>query len=135
MLAQDFTSNDWFDIQKPLSDSETGEILKRWKSDKALLGFGYFRSQGGVMQTGLATVLRVTRALLTLDTQGSRLALVLKDAQFMHGNLGFMTPDFRAVYDIDGLSIFLGNHDWVFLFEGSEEIDVSMLTQQFGPLR
>ena len=116
MLAENrFAADDTRLPQKQLTAASARSMLLSWQSDGAKLEFGYFRSGGGVMQTGSAKVLRVASGLLTLDTGGSRLAIVMNDARFEFGNLGHLTPDFRAVYDVEGLSIFLGNHDWVYL--------------------
>jgi hypothetical protein len=135
MFTQSLASDDWHSAQTSLSDGAVRDILHRWHSEEAKLAFGYFRSRpGGVIQTGLATVFRLTPALLTLDTQGSRLAILLQGARFLYGSLGFLTPDNRGVYDIDGLSIFLSNSDWVFLFEDSGQIDVAQLAQRFASL-
>ena len=135
MFTQSFASEDWYSAQTSLSDGDVSDILQHWQSESAKLAFGYFRSRpGGVMQTGLATIFRVTPTLLTLDTQGSRLAILLQGARFLYGNLGFLTPDDRGVYDIDGLSIFLSNSDWVFLFEDTGQIDVAQLAQRFESL-
>jgi hypothetical protein len=135
MFTQSFASEDWYSAQTSLSDGDVSDILRRWHLEGAKLAFGYFRSRpGGVMQTGLATVFRVTPALLTLDTHGSRLAVLLQGARFLYGNLGFLTPDNRGVHDIDGLSIFLSNSDWVFLFEDTGQIDVAQLAQRFERL-
>jgi hypothetical protein len=135
MFAQNFASADWCSAQTALSDGDVSDVLRRWQSEGAKLAFGYLRSRpGGVMQTGLATIFRATPTLLTLDTQGSRLAILLQGARFLYGNLGFLTPDNRGVYDIDGLSMFLSNSDWVFLFEDSGQIDVAQLAQRFESL-
>lgn len=109
-------------------------MLGVWQADAAKLGFGYFRSGAGVMQTGGATLLRVTPQLLTLDTGGSRLVVMLEQAHFRFGNLGFLTPNFREVYDVEGLSIFLGNNDWLCLFPDRKDFDPSLLARQFGLL-
>jgi hypothetical protein len=109
-------------------------MLLGWQSEGARLEFGYFRSGGGVMQTGSAKVLRVAPGLLTLDTGGSRLAVVLHEARFEFGNLGLMTPDFRAVHDIEGLSIILENHDWVCLSPDAGEGDLPSLAQRLTGL-
>lgn len=135
MFTQSLASEDWYSSQTSLSDGDGSNILQRWQSEGAKLAFGYFRSRpGGVMQTGLATVFRVTPALLTLDTQGSRLAILLQGARFLYGNLGFLTPDNRGVQDIDGLSIFLGNSDWVYLFEDTGRFDATQLSRRFDSL-
>ena len=134
MYTLALSSGDWYASQERLDNSDAIERLRCRQLDGKVLAFGYFRSQGGVMQTGVATLLQVTRSLVTLDTQGSRLAFILKDATFLFGNLGFLAPDNRAVYDIDGLSIFLGNNDWVYLFEDSGDVDVSKLGRSFGLL-
>ena len=135
MFTQSLASDDWHSAQTSLSDGDVSDILHRWQSEGAKLAFGYFRSRpGGVIQTGLATVFRLSPALLTLDTQGSRLAILLQGARFRYGNLGFLKPDNRGAYDIDGLSIFLSNSDWVFLFEDSGQIDVAQLAQRFASL-
>ena len=82
------------------------------------------------MQTGTATILRTKPGLLTLDTKGSRFAIGLINAKFEFGNLGLLTPDFRAVHDIEGLSIILGNHDWVCLSSDASDGDLLSLAKQ-----
>ncbi len=57
------------------------------------------------------TMLRVTVGALTIETQGSRRVVMLNQARFNPANLGFMTPEVRAVYDSKGLSIILANND------------------------
>ncbi|HEX6994546.1 MAG TPA: hypothetical protein VF339_10420 [Gammaproteobacteria bacterium] len=109
-------------------------MLEGWRADGAKLGFGYFRSGAGVMQTGTATLLRVSPQLLTLDTGGSRLVVVLDKARFEFGNLGFLTADFRGLRDVRGLSVFLHNNDWLCLFAGPESCDPSLLARAFGVL-
>ena len=109
-------------------------MLQMWHAKRAKLGFGYFRSGGGIMQTGHATLHRATAALLTLDTGGSRLVVLLEKPRFEFGNLGFITPDFRAVYDVEGLSVYLGNSDWLCLFSDRGAFDPSLLAHQFGAL-
>ena len=116
--------------QKLLTASDALSMLLRWQSENIRLEFGYFRSGGGVLQTGTARILRAKSSLLTLDTEGSRLAIGLKKAKFNFGNLGLLTPDFRAVYDVDGLSIVLENLDWVCLSSDASEGDLSSLARQ-----
>src|SRR5262245_11266501 len=119
---------DWSHGSKPIDDSDARAMLRAWHADGAKLGFGYFRSGAGVMQSGSGTLLRVTPQLLTLDTGGSRLVVLLEKAHFQFGNLGFLTPDFRAAYDVEGLSIFLGNNDWLCLFSDRKDFDASLFT-------
>jgi hypothetical protein len=57
---------------------------------------------------------------------------MLAKARFEFGDLGFMTPDFRGTLGVQGLSFFLGNNDWMFLFSGTEDFDPSVLTKQLG---
>ena len=120
--------------QKQLTASSALSMLQKWQSDGMKLEFGYFRSGGGVLQTGTAKVLRAKPGLLTLDTESSRLAVVLHNAKFEFGNLGLLTPDFRAVYDIEGLSIILENHDWICLSSDAGEGDLMSLAKQTNPL-
>ncbi len=63
--------------------------------------------------------------LLTWRSEGARLEF---------GNLGLLTPDFRAVHDVEVLSIILGNHDWVCLSSDVGEGDLSSLAQQLSSL-
>jgi hypothetical protein len=126
--------DDWPISRNAITDTEALSMLHQWHSDGARLGFGYFRSGAGVMQTGSATLLRVGPRLLTLDTGGSHLAVILDKARFEFGNLGFLKPDFRGIYDVEGLSVFLGNNDWLCLFSDVGDLDVSRLTEQFGGL-
>ncbi len=135
MFAMHLSSNYSFELQASLSEGEAHGFLRRWRANATRLGFGYFRSLGGVMQTGSGTLLRVTAGILIIDTQGSRLAAVLKNARYSFGNLGMMTPDFQAIYDIEGLSIALANHDCLYMFEDSGEVDPTLLLRQFERLR
>jgi hypothetical protein len=128
------TADDWSSSRKAITDTDGLSMLQQWHSDGARLGFGYFRSGAGVMQTGSATLLRVGPRLLTLDTGGSHLAVILDKARFEFGNLGFLKPDFRSIYDVEGLSVILGNNDWLCLFSDIGDLDVSRLTEQFGGL-
>ena len=135
-LAADneFAGYDVRRLQKQLTVSGALSMLQSWQSEGAKLEFGYFRSGGGVLQTGTATILRTKPGLLTLDTKGSRFAIGLINAKFEFGNLGLLTPDFRAVHDIEGLSIILGNHDWVCLSSNASEgglLSLVMQTNQF----
>ena len=116
--------------KKQLTASDALSMLLKWQSENVKLEFGYFRSGGGVLQTGTARILRAKPSLLTLDTEGSRLAVGLKKAKFDFGNLGLLTPDFRAVYDIEGLSIILENHDWVCLSSDASEGDLLSPAEQ-----
>ena len=125
-----------FDVRPPkkqLTASAALSMLRFWQSEGKKVEFGYFRSGGGVLQTGTAKVLRAKPGLLTLDTEGSRLAIGLINAKFEFGNLGLLTPDFRAVHDIDGLSIILGNLDWVCLSSDASEDDLLSLAKQIEP--
>lgn len=45
---------------RQLETSDALAMLHRWHAETAKLGFGYFRSLGGILQTGSATLLRVT---------------------------------------------------------------------------
>lgn len=134
MPMQAHLASDQWSPGRQLENSDAQAMLQRWHAETAKLGFGYFRSGGGVFQTGSATVLRVKPALLTLDTGGSRLAVMLTKARFEFGDLGFMTPDFRDTLGVQGLSFFLNNDDWMFLFADAGDFDVSLLTKQLGAL-
>jgi hypothetical protein len=134
MSTAHLATDDWSHLCKPLDDADARAMLGAWQADGAKLGFGYFRSGAGVMQTGSATLLWVTPQLLTLDTGGSRLVVLLEKAHFQFGNLGFLTPDFRGIYDVEGLSVFLANNDWLCLFSDRKDFDPSLLARQFGLL-
>lgn len=131
--ANKFSNFDVRPPQKQLTASAALSMLRSWQSEGKKVEFGYFRSGGGVLQTGTAKVLRAKPGLLTLDTEGSRLAIGLINAKFEFGNLGLLTPDFRAVHDIEGLSIILGNHDWVCLSSDASEDDLLSLAKQIDP--
>jgi hypothetical protein len=128
------TVDDWSSSRKTITDTNALSMLQHWRSDGTRLRFGYFRSGAGVMQTGSATLLRVGPRLLTLDTGGSHLAVILDKARFEFGNLGFLKPDFRSFYDVEGLSVFLANNDWLCLSSDADDLDVFRLTEQFGGL-
>lgn len=132
MSGAQLAVDDWSQHRKPIDDAAAQAMLQMWQAERAKLGFAYFRSGGGIMQTGHATLHRATATLLTLDTGGSRLVVLLGKARFEFGNLGFLTPDFRGVYDVEGLSVYLGNNDWLCLFSGRGDFDPSLLAHQFG---
>jgi hypothetical protein len=132
MSAAHLAIEEWSHLRKPIDDADARAMLQTWQTERAKLGFGYFRSGGGVMQTGTAMLLRVAPELLTLDTGESRVVVLLAKARFEFGNLGFLTPDFRGTYDVQGLSVYLGNNDWLFLFSDRQDFDPSLLAHQFG---
>src|SRR5690554_2643733 len=134
MSAARLAIDDWSRLCAPVDEADARAMLEGWRADGAKLGFGYFRSGAGVMQTGTATLLRVSPQLLTLDTGGSRLVVVLDKARFEFGNLGFLTADFRGLRDVRGLSVFLHNNDWLCLLAGPESCDPSLLARAFGVL-
>lgn len=123
MLTENDSSNKEVGLPKTeLMTSNAQSMLQEWQSDGIKLEFGYFRSGGAVMQTGTAKVLRAKPGLLTLDTGGSHIAVFLNNARFEYGNLGSLTADFRAVHDVEGLSIILENHDWICLSADTQDI-------------
>jgi len=118
--------NGTWELSKRIDAKSARSLLKRWHEQGVKLGFEYLRSRGGVVQAGLATILRLHAKLLTLDTEGSRIVVMLHGAEFEFGNVGHLTSDLRAVHNMDGLSILLGNHDWLLLWEGDGQSDLAL---------
>ena len=113
-----------------LTASDAEELLSSWRDGAAKLGFSYFRAGGGLMQTGRVRILRVTPGLLTLETRGSRIAVVLSGARFEYKPAGFLRPDFQGMYDVPGLYVWLQNHDWLFLFPDQDGSNLRHLAMQ-----
>ena len=101
----------------PLSstrDDELRERLRQWQAAGTPLYFLYARSLGGLMQSGRGHLAALTETALTIDAGGSSLFVVLQGAAFDDAPQVFFTPDLGDHFSVPGISISLGNDDWLF---------------------
>jgi hypothetical protein len=90
--------------------------LEEWETRRIELAFGHYRLRDGVVQTGSAKVRNVGERHLTLRARGTSMTLDVAGARYERGRLGLIeAPDFRQVLDVDGISVFPKNRDWLFL--------------------
>ena len=88
--------------------------LRQWQREGTLLSFLYARSLGGLMQTGHGRIAALSDTAMTVDAGGSSLFVVLLDAGYDDSPQLFFTANFSSHFQVPGVSIHLGNHDWLF---------------------
>jgi len=89
--------------------------IKEWTSNRTRLSFVYSRSLGGLMHVGRTVITSLTNDVLHLQGPESRLFIVIKDSTFSTEPQLFFSSNFLSSQYIDGVSIQLSNHDWLFL--------------------
>nr|WP_315402006.1 hypothetical protein [uncultured Duganella sp.] len=98
-----------------LSRAEPAQaMLRDWQRAGTVLSFVYARSLGGLMQTGHGRLTALSEAALTIDAGGSSLFVALANAKFDDSPQLFFTANYSANFLVPGVSIGLGNHDWLF---------------------
>lgn len=93
---------------------ESLATLREWQRACTVLSFLYARSLGGLMQTGHGRIVSLTDGALTVDAGGSSLFVVLAEARYDDSPQMFFTPSLNSHFMVPGVSIHLGNHDWLF---------------------
>ena len=88
--------------------------LHAWRDEATALCFIYSRSQGGLMQSGRGRIAMLDEMALTIDAGGSTLLVTLTGAVYDDAPQIFFTPDLHSHFQVAGISIRLGNHDWLF---------------------
>lgn len=94
--------------------AESLASLHEWQRAGTVLSFLYARSLGGLMQTGHGRIVSLTDTALTVDAGGSSLFVALADARYDDSPQMFFTPTLGSHFMVPGVSISLGNHDWLF---------------------
>ena len=88
--------------------------LYEWQRAATTLCFVYARSLGGLMQSGRGRIAVLNEMALTIDAGGSTLLVMLSGAVFDDTPQIFFTSDLGSHFQVDGIGIALGNHDWLF---------------------
>jgi len=88
--------------------------LRGWHDAATALCFVYARSLGGLVQTGRGRIATLNDMALTIDAGGSTLVVMLAGASYDDAPQIFFTPDLASHFQVAGISIRLGNHDWLF---------------------
>lgn len=94
-----------------------GDIAARlcaWHDDATALCFVYARSLGGLVQSGRGRIAMLNEMALTIDAGGSTLLVMLAGAAYDDAPKIFFTPDLASHFQVAGIGISLGNHDWLF---------------------
>lgn len=92
--------------------------LHDWQAARTALFFVYARSLGGLMQTGRGHIASIGETFLTIDAGGSKLVITLSGATFDDAPKIFFTPDLSGHFQVEGISVALANHDWLFFSLG-----------------
>lgn len=88
--------------------------LHDWQAARTALFFVYARSLGGLVQTGRGHIASIGESCLTIDAGGSKLVIMLAGASLDDAPKIFFTPDLSGHYQVEGISVALANHDWLF---------------------
>ncbi|MES2127989.1 MAG: hypothetical protein V4463_12010 [Pseudomonadota bacterium] len=100
--------------------------LLDWQENKLELAFVYTRSQGGLIQTGRCRIAQLTAQSTSLEATGGKLLIRLAGARFEIGPQVFFTPDLNNHFNVDGVAVHLGNHDWLFFSASPVPINVAL---------
>lgn len=92
--------------------------LRGWHQAATTLCFVYARSLGGLLQSGRGHIAMLSDKALKIDAGGSILLVMLSGATYDDAPQTFFTPDLGSHFEVDGISIALGNHDWLFFSPG-----------------
>lgn len=88
--------------------------LRAWHDEATALCFVYARSLGGLVQSGRGRIAMLNEMALTIDAGGSTLLVMLAGAAYDDASQIFFTPDLGNHFQVAGIGISLGNHDWLF---------------------
>lgn len=88
--------------------------LRAWHDEATALCFVYARSLGGLVQSGRGRIAVLNEMALTIDAGGSTLLVMLAGAAYDDAPQIFFTPDLASHFQVAGIGISLGNHDWLF---------------------
>lgn len=88
--------------------------LRTWHDEATVLCFVYSRSLGGLIQSGRGSIAMLNEMALTIDAGSSTLLVMLAGATYDDAPQIFFTLDLCRHFQVAGISITLGNHDWLF---------------------
>ena len=98
-------------------DGAARQRLHGWQAAGKMLCFSYTRTLGGLVLGGRGRIATLSATALTIDALSSSLSVVLDDAPFDDTPQIFFTPDLGGHFQVHGIGISLGNHDWLFFSE------------------
>jgi len=101
-------------VPAPAQGGDIVARLRDWQRAATTLCFVYARSLGGLMQSGRGRIAILNDMALTIDAGGSSLLIMLSGAAFDDTPQIFFTSNLGSHFQVDGISIALGNHDWLF---------------------
>jgi hypothetical protein len=70
---------------------------------------------GGLLHVGRATIASLDEQAMNLRTSDGSLLVVTKSANYSTEPQLFFAPSFLGSHYVEGVSMFLENHDWLFL--------------------
>lgn len=97
------------------SDEPAKRVLRDWHLNSVPVSFLYSRSMGGLLQVGRAVITRLDEQAMNLKTSDGSILILTKSAKFSTEPQLFFTPSFLGSHYVEGVSLFLENHDWLFL--------------------
>ena len=113
-------------------DDAARRRLHGWQAAGEMLYFSYTRTMGGLILSGRGRIATLSATALTIDALSSSLFVVLDNATFDDTPQIFFTPDLVGHFQVYGIGISLGNHDWLFFSE--EAVPNPALLQRHGTL-
>jgi hypothetical protein len=107
-------------IQIPRAlESELGTVvppdLTWWRERRCDLSFVYSRALGDVLQTGVTRLTAMDGEYLELKSDGTTSLYVIREARYSTKPQMFFSAGFLNAREIQGVSIYLKNGDWLFL--------------------
>lgn len=107
-------------------DDDIAARLRAWHGEATALCFVYSRSLGGLIQSGRGRIAMLDETALTIDAGGSTLLVMLAGAAYDDTPQIFFTPGLGSHFQVAGIGISLGNHDW--LFFSPDEVPLAALS-------
>lgn len=101
------------------------QTLHHWSRANIDLSFVYARSKGGLLQVGRARISALGETMLQLDAIGSKLNVVIAGARLGAEPQLFFSHGFLSSFYVDGVSVHLENHDWLFMSSSADPESLS----------
>jgi hypothetical protein len=115
MTSEIFAPQEVAPPPEPASPTHLPEEMGHWLNNRSVLSFVYSRSMGGFIQTGRAELWSMNSEYLELRTADTKIIVVIRGAKYSTEPQLFFSPSFLSARAIPGVSISLGNFDWLFL--------------------